>query len=1079
MKAVHCFLGLFFLISIVVSQSVDAGSPVPAGLESAIESVKKKIQAGASKKEIAAFVTRTVANRVTFLNHNSKKLDSFMGDAEIAKNLKRFNAFWDKGNLASDEFSAAVWVWTNRIGQCNEGASTAFHILVMAYESTDEIITVAKGDHRFVILGDAKNIPNIFSADDLRKLDNTYIVDPWDGVSFSTKDLSFFDWFQHGNGNTVTRFKYKFYKRKYDKFLTWCKKNPVEYQKWLHGLSDAEAEAAAEAEIEHEDSMNFKLDQHRKKIDALRALRNLIITTGSNSLDKAKYNLNVVEIIQATIKSYETKIVNHVDQGETACDEARKLHQKIIALSAAMEDGEALANTKIDLAKDRRANCKTDADGVFIKNNYQAAQDAYAIMIKAKDAALVAYTELKDKLEQIKGINDYLKKHDSTWWKEQRDKHKEFLKAVPQHLDQLETGIKDAKGFPSKIQALKKKIEASKKYYIQYFPGATAKFDQLISEVASIKLSYVIDHAGLSDLSQDYQTAQTALDTPTGNNPRLFRGAPPLINCFSDTSSKKVMDKIDEVFLRVLLVLKTSDYLRDGCKVKVAVQEPPEDNDGSPPPPSVNTDGSTPGTPFAASGNGSGQSSSSNTMGGLIIVGPAELVAGQGITYTACDGTGVPYTSGSFSWGFTDESIMNLGKSGNPVSGVGFKAGKVTIFVHYDGGDVYSGTAWLDVKIKAKENNLFSTSGGEDSEENENGQGNLFSTSGGEDSEDNENGQGNLFSSSVDEQTGSSLFSSAGEEANKTKNQCNQLLGNISSALDRGDTVSAQNFTNSAFALGCDIDPVVLAQVENIEKRNKEQREQQIADTARKEEQQEEECRKIRLDIIAAANQGNVGALQNLAGQSANMGCNNTSYINRLITKIEAKKRQQQAQTQRSQQPQNQANWMDVMNMIVKGVKDVQQEHSKPSRTTSTSSSGSKPLPASGQSQTYNGPLCKGHHLVCGYGYNEYKHAVNDFNQDKICDICRRPYAKQGYRVFTKKVINGPCVKYYSKLDGPICQGHVLICDQGYGRTWKMAIDRNPRDRICDICGRSFKKSGNKVRSVITKKNVKCREEKK
>jgi hypothetical protein len=124
---------------------------------------------------------------------------------------------------------------------------------------------------------------------------------------------------------------------------------------------------------------------------------------------------------------------------------------------------------------------------------------------------------------------------------------------------------------------------------------------------------------------------------------------------------------------------------------------------------------------------------------------------------------------------------------------------------------------------------------------------------------------------------------------------------------------------------------------------------------------------------------------------------------------------------------------------------------------------------------TNNGPLCKGHHLVCGYGYNEYKHAVKDYNQDETCDICGRPYtAKQGYRVLAQKR-NPPCVKYYSKLDGPICQGHTLDCDQGYNRGWKRAIDSNPRDRICDICGRSFKKSGNKVRAVITKKNVKCK----
>ena len=40
MKVFHLFIGLCFLISIASIQNVEAGSPIPCGLEYAIENVK-------------------------------------------------------------------------------------------------------------------------------------------------------------------------------------------------------------------------------------------------------------------------------------------------------------------------------------------------------------------------------------------------------------------------------------------------------------------------------------------------------------------------------------------------------------------------------------------------------------------------------------------------------------------------------------------------------------------------------------------------------------------------------------------------------------------------------------------------------------------------------------------------------------------------------------------------------------------------------------------------------------------------------------------------------------------------------
>ena len=85
-------------------------------------------------------------------------------------------------------------------------------------------------------------------------------------------------------------------------------------------------------------------------------------------------------------------------------------------------------------------------------------------------------------------------------------------------------------------------------------------------------------------------------------------------------------------------------------------------------------------------------------VGGLMIAGKTEIISGEGVSYTACDGAGKPYPAdGSFSWNSSVEDVLVLGRSGQPVTGSGFKAGTSTIVLHFDGM-----TKFLDVKVRVK-----------------------------------------------------------------------------------------------------------------------------------------------------------------------------------------------------------------------------------------------------------------------------------------------------------------------------------------------------------------------------------------
>ena len=925
MKVLHWFIGFFFITSLAFSQSVvEASSSLSPGLQSAIEHVKKMRRSGASKKDIATYVTTTVANRLTFLNHKFYQEDgSVMVDDEIEKKVEQYDDWYNKGVMVDEAFSSATWSWENRMGHCDQAASTAYHILVMAYESADEVTTVRMQnfDHRFVIFGDdVKNIPDSISPDDLRKLDNTYVVDPWDSNSFSTKDLSRIDLYQYGPAQRVSPPIYTHYKQQYGKWLAWSKKYPDKYKKWLKGIPDTAAQRAKDNK-----EMNRLLAQYQKEINELKALKGQIEKARRDNPTPSfvKVRLKTLLVGLRMLKNYETKLLNHFYQGEFLCADASKLHKKILALSSAMEDGEALVNEKIDLAKDQAANCKTDADSISIRNNYQAALAAYAIMIKAKEGALVSFMDRKKKLEQLKEINNSLKNvHDNRidetgghGWKEvKRLLNKVLNKEIPLYLEQLRTNQKNVTELIVKVQELKNKIEASRQNYEPFFIKSTIKFQKLIKEITNdIRLDYVITIDSLDELILEHKNIQAAVKSDSSgrdyrSNARFFEGAPPVINCLAIEASEKVMAKIDEAFLRGLLVLKTNDDLLGGCLDKPVVQTLPDDSDNTPPdtsPPSP-TGGATLGTPATD------PATSSNVMRGLVIAGSAEVMVGDGVTFTATDRAGKIYTEGSFEWSVSDSSIVSLGQSGNPVSGVAYKVGTFTLNLATSSG----GWVSLDVTIKEKESSIFGTTGGENSETDK---GDLFGTFGGETNTDNTS---QVTTINCDHIPGSTAVQGQcictdGLILSRTAGRCISCAKYYQvskTAIADGALDAAQAIVNEARACTS-----WTAEVQGL------------INSAR----QDQFCNNIAANLRAACQINDVMGVHGFMAEAHQNNCiidgGLWQWGNTLITehnqRVEDERTaQQQAQTQMPQQPQNQTNWIDVFNLAIKGVQDVQKQ---------------------------------------------------------------------------------------------------------------------------------------------------------
>lgn len=561
--------------------------------------------------------------------------------------------------------------------------------------------------------------------------------------------------------------------RPLQKFEEYRKKKDLERDK---KRKEEEKERKEKLVQDEKDQMSISVGLLQDEVNKLKALKKQIEERGAYNLENIETNFaSIYDDLEGIKSSYDAvkdyKIITSafVEKGEHICDKATKLQVKILDLSKALKDGEAIVNSKIIQAKTRAGNCETIKDDVFVKASYQEARDAFGITKKAKDGALKYYVDINIHFEQIKRINASL---DTLYTDINREpleadnklqeRISKLLKPIPQYLEQLELGLEDSKNFPDKRQYLKKNIEASKaSYNLQPFPEFEVKFNQLISEVESIKsINYIVDHVVLSNLHDKYnKLQQDALFSPSERELKdYYKIKHHAINCFSIESVKKEMDLIEEVFFSQFLLIKANEHLSAGC-VPVATEITQEETTEKPAIVDSNVDPSIIPTDTTSSKPAPEKS----VFGGLIIGGPSEITVGKGAQFIALDAAGDPYPNQSgFTWINTREDLMVLSSNGVSASGKTFRAGFATIILKFDGMTYYK-----DIEIKAKK---------------------------GEDNNDDISERGH-------------------DEVNPLDEKCRNLIDLITISLHSSNTEAARTYTNRALALGCDVNAGAVAEL--------------------------------------------------------------------------------------------------------------------------------------------------------------------------------------------------------------------------------------------------------------------------
>jgi hypothetical protein len=213
-----------------------------ADLNDVILTVQSMVMGGQPRADVAAFVTRIVADRITSLNYWTPSRDGQpLASAELQALRARFQAWSDAGVNVDQPFAAADWAWKNRAGHCAENAHTAFHILVMALRSTENLSEVKCGDHQYIIWGDVQRLRTDCSVTDLQNLDNTYIVDPWGNFCCSTKDFAWYDYYRTKFGiesiSQLQKYNFNQYEWKFQQWIAECNRDPVAYRTWLLGAN--------------------------------------------------------------------------------------------------------------------------------------------------------------------------------------------------------------------------------------------------------------------------------------------------------------------------------------------------------------------------------------------------------------------------------------------------------------------------------------------------------------------------------------------------------------------------------------------------------------------------------------------------------------------------------------------------------------------------------------------------------------------------------------------------------------------------------------------------------------------------
>jgi hypothetical protein len=195
-------------------------------LAEAVNTVKQMVKAGKSKGEIAGWITRAVDQRIVSLNLDIADEKRGLNEAEYRLNKEVFDAWSHQGVGVDEPYASAHWTWNNRVGHCQENAHMAYHMLMMALESGENIRELACGDHIYVVWGVPGDFHGQVTIADLNRWDNAYIIDPWQGLCKAGKDVGRTDWTLTKGGfkdiYQSTTWAFETYRRKYEKWRQTC-----------------------------------------------------------------------------------------------------------------------------------------------------------------------------------------------------------------------------------------------------------------------------------------------------------------------------------------------------------------------------------------------------------------------------------------------------------------------------------------------------------------------------------------------------------------------------------------------------------------------------------------------------------------------------------------------------------------------------------------------------------------------------------------------------------------------------------------------------------------------------------------
>lgn len=697
-------------------------------------------------------------------------------------------------------------------------------------------------------------------------------------------------------------------------------------------------------------------------------------------------NENQLEIvhIRNLLLARESIIRGYMDGGTEQCTKAKEKEARIMRFSAEVKAGESLVEETVNIAKNRFSTCKTAVDKAFINSTYNVGQKYFVETKSALSNANTSLESLANILDVIEQLNIEIKESASETNRGLPNDYYKLVKADDICINTLKANISPT--LDTKLTKLKQEIIATKQNYSQY-PNEIQVFDTLITRSNTINNTKHISENEIESLERRNLKDGLALTSL----PR--RGEQELIPCISIKPSIERVKEAEGLHFNALLILQDNKHLAGACAKQntpaVVVATSPSTIPPVPSTASVTSQAST-----------TAPSTASNIIGGLVIAGPSELTEGDGVAYIATDREGKPYTSGSFSWNHSREDLMSLGHSGNPVSGVGFKAGKLTIIMHYDGATVFK-----DVTIKKtkKKKNIFSMSSIDQ----------IGNTDPSKNTKTN-----NLFS-----------VSSIEQESTTSESNCDTYYQEAKNAFNYGNLDAAQAAINKAAGCG----EWVGAAQSSVNKAKKDKL-----------------CSTIAALMDAAFQANNADAIVPLQKQAGENQCNISQTIwqngNSVVNARDDARRDEERNNQNStsrppQQPNQNANMIDLLNIAVQGINAIRQppkdpEDRKPpstgsglnslggrtwqgpngvitgsngstwNNTNNTTSSGGASQsqgskPQSQSSTNHSIQDCKGHSLKCGKGK---KYTVDrDFNM--YCDICR---LRVKFNSKTLKVIRNP-----------------------------------------------------------------------